>query len=176
MSQEFDVYEQVKVALQVNGREHVVAVEPRETLVDTLRDRLVLTGTHIGCEQGVCGACTVIVDGSPARACILYTVQTEGRDIWTIEGIQGEPGVTVVQDAFSRHHALQCGFCTPGFLMLARWGLSETCPGRRPSPEALAATNICRCGCYQGIRQALREVDEARIDSDPVEPTEEGQK
>lgn len=168
MTQTNDLSQQESVVLRVNGRDELVEVEPRETLADTLRERLNLTGTHVGCEQGVCGACTVLVDDTPARACILYTVQVDGREIRTIEGVQGEPVVRELQEAFSRNHALQCGFCTPGFLMMARWGLGSGCPGRRPGTDAIAAGNLCRCGCYQGIRTALREV-EAGMQQDGTE-------
>lgn len=151
----------VSVRLTVNGTEHVVEVEPRHTLADVLRDRLGLTGTHVGCEHGVCGACTVVVDGRPVRSCISYAVQWDsGGDIRTVEGVQDEPLVRALKARMCELHGLQCGFCTPGFLMLGRWALGGD---REPDPEwvdEVVSSNICRCGCYQGIRASFRGVAE----------------
>jgi aerobic-type carbon monoxide dehydrogenase small subunit (CoxS/CutS family) len=147
------------IELDVNGRRHHVVVEARRTLADVLRQDLGLTGTHLGCEHGICGACTVLVDGQPARSCLLFGVQLEGRRIETVEGLADDDGtLSPLQEAFSEHHGLQCGFCTPGFLMLAT-GLLREDPA--PSDEEVrdaAAANLCRCTGYQGILDAIRAV------------------
>jgi carbon-monoxide dehydrogenase small subunit len=147
----------VALALSVNGSEHRVRVEPRKTLADTIREDCGLTGTHLGCEHGVCGACTVLVDGEPTRACLVFAVQCEGTAIRTVEGL-AEDGVTLhpLQQAFWDHHGLQCGFCTPGFLMLAV-GVLERDPaiGEDELREALSS-NLCRCTGYQNILKAVR--------------------
>ena len=144
------------IALTVNGARHEVAVEPRRTLSDVLRHDLGYTGTHLGCEHGICGACTVLVDGQPTRACLVFGVQADDCEIETVEGLARDGELNPLQEAFSAHHALQCGFCTPGFLMLATALLREN-----PDPtddeirEAMAA-NICRCTGYQSILEAVR--------------------
>ncbi|HLR84246.1 MAG TPA: (2Fe-2S)-binding protein, partial [Nocardioidaceae bacterium] len=107
------------VTLTVNGREHELLLESRKTLADTLRDDLGLTGTHLGCEHGICGACTVLLDGEPVRACLVFGVQADGSQVRTVESLAQGDELNDLQQAFSRHHGLQCGFCTPGFLMLA---------------------------------------------------------
>src|SRR5882757_7591500 len=109
----------VDITVQVNGATYTGSVEARETLSDFLRDDLDLTGTNVGCEHGVCGACTVIVDGAPVRACLMFAVQAQGKAIRTVEGLADGDALTALQRAFIEHHALQCGYCTPGFLMLA---------------------------------------------------------
>src|SRR5680860_1314746 len=106
------------VTLNVNGREHEVVLESRKTLADVLRQDLGLTGTHLGCEHGICGACTVLVDGEPVRSCLVFGVQADGREVRTVESLAVGDELNDLQQAFSRHHGLQCGFCTPGFLML----------------------------------------------------------
>ena len=113
------------IRVRVNGREHELAVESRRTLADMLRHDLGYTGTHLGCEHGICGACTVLVDGVPARACLMFGVQADGRDIATVEGLADGEDLSDLQQAFSDRHGLQCGFCTPGFLMLAEGYLAE---------------------------------------------------
>ena len=113
------------VQLKVNGKAFEASVEPRTTLADCLRHDLKLTGTHIGCEHGVCGACTVIVDGAPVRSCLMFAVQADGADITTVEGLAHGNALSPLQAAFRRHHALQCGFCTPGILTTAHVLLSE---------------------------------------------------
>ena len=146
-----------EVALTVNGEPYRLSVEARATLADSLRENLGLHGTHLGCEHGVCGACTVIVDGSPVRSCLVFTVQCDGAAVRTVEGLAGPDGLHPLQAAFKRHHGLQCGFCTPGFLMLAAAVLE-----RQPEIsdddllEALSA-NLCRCTGYQNIVTAVRE-------------------
>jgi carbon-monoxide dehydrogenase small subunit len=151
----------VEVGLTVNGRPRRVRIEPRRTLVDTLRDDLRLTGTHTGCEHGVCGSCTVLLDGDPVRSCLLFGVQAEGAEVTTVEGLADDPArLTAVQRAFRECHGLQCGFCTPGFLVSAT-ALLE----RNPSPtddeiRAGLSGNLCRCTGYQGIVRAVRRAAE----------------
>jgi carbon-monoxide dehydrogenase small subunit len=145
-----------KVTLDVNGRRHEVEVEPRRTLADAIRDGCGLTGTHLGCEHGVCGACTVLVDGRPVRSCLMFAVQAEGARIRTVEGLADGDALHPLQEAFWRHHGLQCGFCTPGFLMLAA-GVLEADP--EIDDEALRdalSSNLCRCTGYQNILKAVR--------------------
>src|SRR5476649_290623 len=111
--------DKLNITLNVNGQDHAVRVEPRKTLVDTIREDCGLTGTHIGCEHGVCGACTVILDGEAVRSCLMFAVQAQGKRIRTVEGLANGASLHPLQRAFMAHHGLQCGFCTPGFLMLA---------------------------------------------------------
>jgi len=144
------------IVLSVNGRDYEVQVEPRRTLVDAIREDCGLTGTHIGCEHGVCGACTVLVDGAPVRSCLMFAVQADGKPIRTVEGLATGDELSVLQRAFMEHHGLQCGFCTPGFLMLITGVL-----GREPDigDEELIdvlASNLCRCTGYQNIIKAVR--------------------
>jgi carbon-monoxide dehydrogenase small subunit len=144
------------VALSVNGVSRTASVEPRITLADVLRDELGLTGTHVGCEHGVCGACTVLLDGRSVRSCLLFAVQAAGHEVTTVEGLAAADGTLhPLQEAFHDAHGLQCGFCTPGFLMAARELLDEN-----PSPtEAEVRTwlsgNLCRCTGYQNIVDAV---------------------
>ncbi len=148
-----------QLTLRVNGEQHRVEVEPRRTLADTLRENCGLTGTHLGCEQGVCGACTVLMDGDPVRSCLVFAVQGEGCEISTVEGLAGDDSeLHPLQEAFSAHHALQCGFCTPGFLMLAQ-GILDRQPDIDDDElrEALSS-NLCRCTGYQTIIEAVRSV------------------
>jgi len=155
-----------QIRLRVNGREHELAVESRRTLADMLRHDLGYTGTHLGCEHGVCGACTVLVDGSPVRSCLMFGVQADGTEVGTVEGLADGERLSDLQQAFSDHHALQCGFCTPGFLMLAEAYLAERQPDAgEPSEEEireLVAANLCRCTGYQGIVEAVLAVARSR--------------
>ncbi|MBO0873796.1 MAG: (2Fe-2S)-binding protein [Pseudonocardia sp.] len=143
------------VSLTVNGREHEVTVEPRTLLADTLRERLGLTGTHIGCEQGVCGACTVLIDGEAARSCLMFTVQATGRQVETVESLENPDGsLNSLQRRFQEHHGLQCGFCTPGILMSLTSLLRH-----EPTPDEARIRDqvqghICRCTGYQQLVQA----------------------
>ncbi len=143
--------ERVDLTLTVNGEQRQVAVEPRKTLADTLREDCGLTGTHLGCEHGVCGACTVLVDDEPVRSCLMFAVQCPGVEIRTVEGLADGDRLHPIQQAFWEHHGLQCGFCTPGFLMLAT-SVLESCPdiGDEELREVLAS-NLCRCTGYQNI-------------------------
>ena len=145
-----------EITLTVNGRRYPVSVEPRRTLLDALRDECGLTGTHMGCEHGVCGACTIIVDGDPVRACLMFAVQAEGAAIRTVEGLADGDKLSALQEAFITHHGVQCGFCTPGFLMLAT-GLLEKEPdiGDDELVDALSS-NLCRCTGYRNIVAAVR--------------------
>jgi aerobic-type carbon monoxide dehydrogenase small subunit (CoxS/CutS family) len=153
------------ITLRVNGRHHELVVEARRTLADMLRHDLGYTGTHLGCEHGICGACTVILDGQPARACLVFGVQADGASVLTVEGLADEEQLSDLQQAFSDHHALQCGFCTPGFLMLIEAYLAETAPDEPLSEIAareLVASNLCRCTGYQGIVEAVLATARAR--------------
>jgi carbon-monoxide dehydrogenase small subunit len=148
---------EIALRLVVNGEVRAATVEPRLTLADFLRERCHLTGTHLGCEHGVCGACTVLVDGAAARSCLMLAVQAEGAEITTIEGIGGPDGsLSDVQEAFRDAHGLQCGFCTPGFVMSVTAFLRDhPDPSDREIREALSG-NLCRCTGYQGIVNAVR--------------------
>jgi carbon-monoxide dehydrogenase small subunit len=143
--------------MTVNGEKREVHVEPRRTLADFLREDCQLTGTHLGCEHGVCGACTILVDGRAVRSCLMFAVQAEGSEVTTIEGIGGPDGeLSVVQEAFRQAHGLQCGFCTPGFIVSMTAYLEENpTPDDQEIREALSG-NICRCTGYQGIVNAVR--------------------
>ncbi|MFF3575172.1 (2Fe-2S)-binding protein [Nocardia jiangxiensis] len=140
----------------VNGQRERIDVEPRRTLADALREDLGLTGTHVGCEHGVCGACTILVDGGAVRACLMFAVQADGSSITTVEGMAAEDGTMhPLQQAFCKHHGLQCGFCTPGMLMSALDLLHrEPAPSRSHIREELSG-NICRCTGYVGIVDAV---------------------
>jgi carbon-monoxide dehydrogenase small subunit len=145
----------VPVRLLVNGERHEIQVEPRRTLADALREDCRLTGTHLGCEHGVCGACTVLLDGQPARACLVFAVQCEGVSIRTVEGLA--PDVETlhpVQQAFWDNHGLQCGFCTPGFLMLVTGVLEENPEAGEEELRDALSSNLCRCTGYQNIVKA----------------------
>ena len=144
------------ITLTINGRNYLVRVEPRRTLADTLRDECGLTGTNSGCEHGVCGSCTVLVDGDPVRACLMFAVQAQGKEIRTVEGLADGDRLHPLQQAFIDHHGLQCGFCTPGFLMLAA-GVLERDPDLSDEDllDALSS-NLCRCTGYQNIIKAVR--------------------
>jgi aerobic-type carbon monoxide dehydrogenase small subunit (CoxS/CutS family) len=148
----------VTIELTVNGRSYREAVEPRLLLSDFLRHTLRLTGTHVGCEHGVCGACTVHVDGRATRSCLVFAVQADGCDVQTVEGLAGTGGLTELQQAFRRHGALQCGFCTPGVLMAAEDLLSHGREVTREDIRRLLAGQVCRCTGYEPIVDAIAEV------------------
>ncbi len=146
------------VEVTVNGVRHRRAVEPRLLLSDFLRHELGLTGTHVGCEHGVCGACTVLLDGDAVRSCLMFAVQADGHDLTTVEGLSGGPGDALhpLQAAFREAHGLQCGFCTPGVLMtLVPFLREHPDPDERQIREALSG-NLCRCTGYQNIVAAVR--------------------
>jgi aerobic carbon-monoxide dehydrogenase small subunit len=154
------------IGLRVNGEDVRERVEARKTLVDFLRDDLGLTGSHIGCEQGVCGACTVLLDGAVVRGCLVLAVQCEGAEVETIEGVSDSGAIADLQDAFQRRNALQCGFCTPGMLIGAQDLLNDLLGrGGVPSRDAIRehlAGNYCRCTGYQAIVDAIESVAQTR--------------
>ena len=144
------------IRLRVNGETREGTVEPRTSLADFLRDGLDLTGTHVGCEHGVCGACTVLLDGAPVRSCLLLAIQMDGADLTTVEGLAEGDRLHPLQQAFWDHHGLQCGFCTPGILLTAKALLDETPhPTDAEIREAIAG-NLCRCTGYHFIVEAIR--------------------
>jgi aerobic carbon-monoxide dehydrogenase small subunit len=148
--------EKLDMTLHINGRDYVIRVEPRKTLVDAIRDECGLTGTHIGCEHGVCGACTIILDNEAVRSCLMFAVQAVGKRIRTIEGLADGDTLHPLQRAFMEHHGLQCGFCTPGFLMLAANVLERQPDIGDDELLDVLASNLCRCTGYQNIIKAVR--------------------
>jgi aerobic carbon-monoxide dehydrogenase small subunit len=161
--------DKVDIRLNVNGRDYAIRVEPRRTLADAIRDDCGQTGTHIGCEHGVCGACTIIVDGEPMRSCLMFAVQAQDKPIRTVEGLANGNKLHPLQQAFIDHHGLQCGFCTPGFLMLASHALE-----RNPDIDGddlldLLASNLCRCTGYQNIIKAVRAAGQAMRKAEAAE-------
>ncbi len=147
-----------ELTLTVNGQPYDVAVEPRKTLADTLREECGLTGTHLGCEHGVCGACTVLVDGKPIRSCITYAHACEGANVVTVEGLGDDSTGRALREAFARHHALQCGFCTPGMLITAWDIVTRLAPVDEAAIRHELSGNLCRCTGYMGIVAAVRDV------------------
>ena len=144
------------ITLTINGRDHAIRVETRKTLVDAIRDDCGQTGTHIGCEHGVCGACTVILDDVAVRACLMFAIQAEGKRIRTVEGLADGDKLHPLQSAFIKHHGLQCGFCTPGFLMLAVNVLERQPDIGDEELLDVLSSNLCRCTGYQNIIKAVR--------------------
>jgi aerobic carbon-monoxide dehydrogenase small subunit len=146
----------MRVELNVNGEMHALDVEPRMSLLDCLRERLSLTGAHAGCEHGVCGACTVLIDGTPVRSCLMFAVQADGYAITTIEGLTPGPGeLSLLQDAFCETHGMQCGYCTPAMILAAHALLANNpAPTRAEIVEAISG-NICRCTGYAQIVEAI---------------------
>jgi carbon-monoxide dehydrogenase small subunit len=154
------------LTLIVNGARYDISVESRKTLADALREDCGLTGTHLGCEHGVCGACTIIADGAPLRACLMFAVQAEGLQLRTVEGLAKGNELSPLQKAFIEHHGLQCGFCTPGFLMLATAALEDNPQISDEDLRDVLSANLCRCTGYENIvkavRAAAREMEAAR--------------
>ena len=148
--------EKIDLTLTINGRDHAIRVEPRKTLVDAIRDDCGQTGTHIGCEHGICGACTVILDDDAVRACLMFAVQAQGKRIRTVEGLSVGDKLHPLQRAFIAHHGLQCGFCTPGFLMLAANTLEQQPDIGDEELLDVLASNLCRCTGYQNIVKAVK--------------------
>jgi carbon-monoxide dehydrogenase small subunit len=146
----------VPIGLNVNGIRHELDVEPRWLLVDVIRDVLGLTGTHIGCEHGVCGTCTVLVNGETTRSCLTLAVSVDGGEILTVEGLSRGDRLHPLQEAFREAQGLQCGFCTPGMLMLAHELLRENPSLSEPEIREAISANLCRCTGYQGIVEAVR--------------------
>lgn len=147
----------MKVAFELNGKAVSADVPARTTLVDCIRDHLKLTGTHIGCEHGVCGACTVIVNGEAMRACLMLSAQAEGSRVLTVEGLSSDEGLSPLQAAFRKHHALQCGFCTPGILTTAHALLTREPGADRERIREVLSGNLCRCTGYVPIVEAIFE-------------------
>jgi carbon-monoxide dehydrogenase small subunit len=152
------------VKLSVNGKSYEAKVEPRTTLADCLRHSLGLTGTHVGCEHGVCGACTVILDGAPVRSCLMFAVQAHGAEITTVEGLANGDELSPLQAAFRKHHALQCGFCTPGILTTMHVLLSEEPDADADRIREVLSGNICRCTGYIQIVEAILDARAAYKD------------
>jgi len=146
------------IALTVNGKSVEASVQPRTHLADFLREHLRLTGTNLGCEHGVCGACTLMIDGAPARSCITFAVACEGADVRTIEGFDEDPLMDALREAFSAEHALQCGYCTPGMLMSARDIVTRLPAADEARVREELAGNLCRCTGYVGIVRAILSV------------------
>ena len=145
------------IEVRINGARHRDRVPPRLTLADYLRERCGLTGTHLGCEHGVCGACTVLVDGAAVRSCLMFAVQADGAAVTTVEGIAGPGGeLSAVQAAFRDEHGLQCGFCTPGFIVTITAFLAENPDPTEAEIREAISGNLCRCTGYQGIVRAVR--------------------
>ncbi|MDE0138571.1 MAG: (2Fe-2S)-binding protein [Acidimicrobiia bacterium] len=148
--------ENMSVVINVNGAGRAVSVEPRKTLADAIREDLGLTGTHLGCEHGVCGACTILLDGEVVRSCLMLAVQADGAEITTIEGIADGDDLHPMQSAFSEYHGLQCGFCTPGMILA---GIDVVSRNPDPSPQEIREEmggNICRCTGYQKIVESVQ--------------------
>ena len=155
MSTVSEPVEMLDIALEVNGAPVAESVPVRKLLSDFIRDDLGLTGTHVGCEHGVCGACTILLDGEPVRSCIMLAVQADGRKLTTVEGITPDEGLNPLQQAFKDHHGLQCGFCTSGFLMT----ITGMDPKDYPDDESIRkmlSGNLCRCTGYQNIVEAVK--------------------
>ncbi|HEY5698746.1 MAG TPA: (2Fe-2S)-binding protein [Acidimicrobiales bacterium] len=150
-----------EVEVRVNGVARKVTIEPRLTLADFLRERCGLTGTHLGCEHGVCGACTVVLDGAAVRSCLVFAVQADGAEVTTVEGLAPEGDLNPVQAAFRDHHGLQCGFCTPGFVVSVTAFLRDNPDPSDDEIRAGLSGNLCRCTGYQGILVAIRSAAEA---------------
>ena len=160
----------MKVELDINSEKHTVEVEPRTSLLDCLRDKLLLNGAHAGCEHGVCGACTVLVDGTAVRSCLMFAVQADGYAITTIEGLAPGPGeLSVLQDAFCETHGMQCGYCTPAMILAAHSLLSTNAsPTREEIVDAISG-NICRCTGYAQVVEAIAlAAERMRGQNDPA--------
>lgn len=145
------------VRFRLNGTDTAVYVEPRRTVADMLRMDLRLTGTTVGCDQGVCGTCTIIVDSEPVRACLMFAAQLDGADVRTVEGLSKDGTLSTLQRAFIQEDAVQCGYCTPGFLMLATAALESDPFMEDEALDAVLSANLCRCTGYGPIRRALRK-------------------
>ena len=169
MSESRQINQNRQITLTINGTVHRAQVEPRKLLVDFLREDLGLTGSHVGCEHGICGACTILVNGESARSCLMLAVQADGTELMTVEGLAQDGKLHPLQTSFWEHHGLQCGFCTPGMLMAA-YDLLQTNP--TPSEEEIRAgvsAVLCRCTGYQGIVQAVQAAAELRLDNEERE-------
>ena len=154
--------EKINLNLNINGRDFALNVEPRRTLADVIREDCTLTGTHIGCEHGICGACTVLIDGEPVRSCLMFAVQASGKCIRTVEGLSSGGELHPLQQAFNEHHALQCGYCTPGFLMLSLGALERDPDISDEALSELLSSNLCRCTGYTNIVRAVQSVRDGK--------------
>ena len=163
--------EKRSITLTVNGQNHELLVEPRKLLADALREDCRLTGTHVGCEHGVCGACTVLVDGKPVRSCLTYAIQMEGHEVSTIESVAVNAALSPLQQALHEEHGLQCGFCTPGIVMTFEAFLrNKPDPSDEEIRDALSG-NLCRCTGYQNIVKAIQKAaEQMRRNPDYVAP------
>jgi len=150
-----------RVQMQINGKTMGAEVEPRTSLADFVRDACQLTGTYLGCEHGVCGACTVLLDGEAVRSCLMLAVQAEGRSVTTVEGLSNDDDLTPLQKAFRKHHALQCGFCTPGMITTAHALLTEEPDCDADRVREVLSGNICRCTGYVSIVEAVLDARSA---------------
>jgi len=155
------------MSMEVNGCDRTLVVEPRTTLVDALREGCALKGTVAGCSEGVCGSCTLLIDGEPVRSCLVFAVQAHGRAVRTVEGLSHDGALSPLQAAFIEAGAVQCGYCTPGFLMLAEAALARGVRLDDAAIDALVATNLCRCGAQDAIAAAIRA---AQASVDPADP------
>ena len=153
------------ISMRVNGDTIKASVEARDSLADFLRDKLFLTGTHLGCEHGVCGACTILINGSPARSCIARAVSCDSDEITTVEGFSDDPCMQQLREAFSQEHALQCGFCTSGMLITAYDIVQRIPDADEDRIRVELSGNLCRCTGYGGIIKAIRSVLQTRLDS-----------
>ena len=162
------------IRLGVNGLPVQAAVEPRTHLADFLREQQMLTGTHLGCEHGICGACTVVIDGEIARSCITYAVQCDGAEVTTIEGFDDDPLMQRLREAFRREHGLQCGYCTPGMLITARDLVRRVCSADEQQVRVAMSGNLCRCTGYVGIVRAIRSVMAEAVDASVPPPSRAG--
>ena len=160
--------ERHKISLNVNNDTHACEIDARMTLADCLREKLDLTGTHLGCEHGVCGACTVLADGVSIRSCLIFAVQAQGMEITTVEGLAKDGELSQLQKAFHDNHALQCGFCTPGMLTTAEALLTENPAPTRREVESAISGNICRCTGYISIVDAIIDAAERRRQGPPL--------
>ena len=164
--------DKMRITLTVNGEEHDLLVEPRTLALDLLRDHLRLTGTHAGCEQGVCGSCTVLVDGAITRTCLMFAVQLDGRSVETVESLAASDGTLhPIQKAFSEEHGLQCGFCTPGMLMVTQALLRKNPTPDEDEARSAIGGNLCRCTGYQHIVKSICAAGRAMAESESTDPT-----
>lgn len=145
----------VRIELELNGAHVAAEAQPRMLLADFIRHRLHMTGTHVGCAHGACGACTVLVNGQPVRSCLMFAVQAQGADVRTVESLETSQGMSALQEEFRRHHALQCGFCTPGMLISAQALLNENPEPSRDEVRKALTGNLCRCTGYNNIVDAV---------------------
>jgi carbon-monoxide dehydrogenase small subunit len=167
--------ERHEITATVNGKKIAASVEARMLLADFLRDQLRLTGTHVGCEHGICGACTILFNGHPARSCLTFAIQIDGQEVWTVEGLSDTGALAQLQQAFSKHHALQCGFCTPGMLITAYDFLRhQSSPTEKQVREGMSAS-LCRCTGYQGIVRAVCEVAGEQSAASSSKPPRDGE-